>query len=113
MATPTKGKKSTWSGIYVSDRPSDVLGLTLALEANFDNFIGFTGRNQAGVTKQQNVLFWNSATAPDLEDYGALPTGTIIVAAILTDAPKIYIKHASSAVPVVGDWFGITAVVET
>jgi hypothetical protein len=112
MSAPTKGKKATWSGVYVSDRPRDLLGLTLALEADFDAFIGFTGRDQAGTVKQKNVLYYNSASAPTLEDYGVLPIGTIVIAPLLT-APKIFIKKLSSTVAAVTDWFGITAVVES
>jgi hypothetical protein len=112
MGSPTKGKKSTWSQLYVSDRPRDLFGLSLAEEADFDAFIGFTGRDQDGNVVQKNIIYWNSATAPDLEDYADFPIGTIIVAPKLT-ASKIYMRKAKSSPSVVGDWYGVAFTQET
>ena len=102
------GTRATHSVINTSDRPRDILGLTKAQEADFSQFLGFTGRNQAGDTKSTNILFYPDTSAPTLTDYAATPLGTIIIAPFLAHS-AIYIHKAASSPAIVGDWEVFTA----
>lgn len=101
-----KGKRMNWSGIYVSDRPSDVLGLTQAQEAKLSQIIGFVGKDQAGVVQTKFILEYPGTSAPTVTDFASTPIGTEIHCPKLS-APRIYIHKVQSSPAVVGDWYYI------
>jgi len=111
MSTKT-GKRANWSGLYVSDRPRDLLGLTEAQEETIDQFIGFVGKNQDGEVKNANLLIFTGTSAPTITDYANTPKGTIIIAPFLTHS-LIYVHKSQSTPAVVGDWEVFTAATVT
>lgn len=108
------GPMANWSYVYIGSRPREIIKIAQAVEADCKQFVGFSGKKQDGTPQDSFIVYWDSATAPTLEDdFDTAPIDTIIIAPRLTAAPKIYIRHAVSSPSVVGDWFGITAVAET
>lgn len=105
-------KRANWSGLIVSDRPSDEFGLSATQEDDFENITGLIGKDQANSIKQKGILFYNKTAAPTLTDYANIPLGSIIIAPYLT-APKIYIKKLASSTPAVSDWFSVALTVES
>ena len=111
MSTKT-GKRANWSGLYVSDRPRDLLGLTEAQEETIDQFIGFVGKDQGGEVKNANILVYTGTSAPTLTDYANTPKGTIIIAPFLTHS-TLFVHRLQSTPAVVGDWEKIVAATVT
>ena len=102
------GKRANWSTPITSSRPRDILGLSLAAEANISQFIGWSGADQDDNAQEQFILVYNGTTAPTLTDYATTPIGTVILTPQLASVSH-YIHQAQSATPVKGDWKVVAA----
>lgn len=106
------GIRANWSGVYAGDRPRDILGLTQDQEAKISQFIGFTGKDQAGNPTTKFILVFNGTSNPTLTDFAATPIGTIIETPYLASTSH-YIHQAKSTPAVVGDWKKVSATTVT
>jgi len=106
-------KRQKWGREIDSGNYEEQFSITAANAALLSIVSGKVARDPSGSVPKFDIDIVFLGTAITLTDFAGFPIGTKIWAPLITAAPTLYLKKASSSTPVVGDWYYTTFTVCT